>query len=270
MPSPVIAITAEQKGNEAKLAFTSTVTSREGMYAFQSANEWYVDAKYTIAYQQNSFLLKSLGVELTDNRLKYIQEVGSIVVAVIPLAFAAPPPSAEDPLRTKLLSNLPYNVNVAHCFGGILDQPKKGDANMPVNPVFCEEPIRDKNGVDTGWKATIVADPNNKNTTVSYDEFFTKDGHVSTDFPVPDCKEGFVYLEYDNDIKYASPITFTNPTRLTTVPIPAKGSITYHPICSADTASSAADVAKPLELLKTTIDQVAAAKKAWKDAKNNN
>ena len=274
MPSPVIAITVQENKEEKppwKPVFTSTVTSREGMYAIQSADSWYVETKYTIAYQQNSFLVKSLSVELTDNRLKYIQEVGSIVAAAIPLiALVAvkPPALSEEESLEVLRKNLPYNVKVADCFGSFLDDPPKPeDAGKPVSKkVSCETKIMGRKGEDTGWKATIVADRNNQKSLVSYDTFFTKDGYVSTDFPVPDCKEGFVFLEYNGEIRFSSPITFANPTRLTTVPIPAKGSITYHPVCSADTVSSTADVAKPLELLKTTIDQVATAKKAYDEA----
>lgn len=259
MPSPVIVITGQQNEKEIpswKPVFTSTVTPRNTLYAIKSANAWYIDAKYTISYQQNSSMLKSFGVELIDNRAKYIQELGSVAAALIPFLIGAPPKVQDDILR----KILPYNVNVNECFGTALDM--KGDGNL----VSCEMPLKDKDGKDTDWKVIVVTDRNDQSKTTSYESFFTKDGYVSTDFPVPDCKEGFVYLKYQNEIQYLSPITFTNPTRLTTVPIPAKGSVTYHPICSADTVYAPADVAKPLDLLKTTIDQVVAAKKAYEQA----
>jgi hypothetical protein len=270
MPSPVIGITVQKNEHEKpgwKPVFTSAVTSRKEMYAIKSGDPWYVDTKYTIAYQQNSFLLKSLGVELTDNRVKYTQVLGSIAATIIPLAFAVGPPPTKPPddELDKLLPNLPYNVNVADCFGSTLDLDTQDAADKQVS---CKKAINDEKGQDTGWEVIIVTERNNKNSTVSYDNFFTTDGYVSSEFPVPDCKEGFVFLEYKNSGRpYFSSITFANPTRLTTVPIPAKGSITYHPICSADTAYGPADVANPLELLKTTIDQVAAAKKAYDGAK---
>jgi hypothetical protein len=268
MPSPVIAITVQKNKDETppwKPVITSTSKSREGMYAIKSADPWYVDTKYTIAYQQNSFLLKSLSIELTDNRLKYIQEAGSIVAAVIPLVAAvAALPSDID----KLLPYLPYNINVAECFGNTLDADDAGKmVSCKMKIKDKEGKDKDKEGKDIDWNVAIVTDRNSKNSTIPYDEFFTEGGHVSTDFPVPDCKEGFVSLEYKGDMMFVSPITFANPTKLTTVRIPAKGSITYHPICSADTVSSTADIAKPLELLKATIDQVAAAKKAFDQAK---
>jgi hypothetical protein len=276
MPSPVITISDPDQKNEKdpsswEPVFTSSVRSGKEMYAIESADPWYIETKYTIAYQQNSFLLKSLNIDLTDNRLKYIQDVGTIAATIIPFVAgvpfkAAPPPKppGEAPEQIELRKNLPYSVDVARCFGTTLDE------KAPSGKVSCEVPITDRNGKDIGWKAIIVTDNNNKNSTVSYDDLFTKEGKVSTDFPVPDCKEGFVYLQFKDDPKlFSSPITFTNPTRLTSVPMPAKGTITYHPICSADTTSSAAEIAKPIELLKTTVDQIAAAKKAWDDAHKN-
>jgi hypothetical protein len=266
MPNPVIVITSQQNERETpslKPVFTPTVKSREGMYAIRSADPWFVDTKYTIGYQQNSFLLKSFGIELTDNRVKYVQELGAIVSVVIPLAVAAaPPPGATPRKEANLAQLLPYNVDVADCFGDKLDVQNADET------VSCSMILRDKDGHDSSWKVTIITDRNNQNSTVSYDDFFTNRGKVSANFPVPDCKEGFVYLE-DGKQRFGSPITFANPTRLTTVPIPGKGSITYHPICSADTAYAPPDVAKPLDLLKTTIDQVAAARKAYEDAKKS-
>jgi hypothetical protein len=254
MPRPVITISAQKDENATppwKPAFTSTVNSRPGVYAIKSEEPWYIDAKFAIAYQQNSFLLKSFGIDLTDNRVKYIQQLGAIAVAAIPLVIAMAP---ADPLEA-LRKNLPYNVDVAVCFGTTLDSL---DAREKVS---CEIPIG-----DSGWKVEIVTDRNDE-TTISYDKYFTKEGVVSTNFPVPDCKEGFVSLVFQSERKFVSPITFANPTKLAAVVTPSKGSITFHPICSADTAYDTADVATPLELLKTTIDQVKAAEQAYRDAK---
>jgi hypothetical protein len=262
MPTPIIAITAQQdaKGGAATIAYTATVKPREGVYGIKPADPWYIDTNYSIAYQQNSFLLKSLTVEMTDNRSTYIQEAGAIVAAAIPFVVAAVPGPAPTG-ETDLQKLLPYNVDVADCFKGNLDAP---DAKEKVS---CSSKIEDKNGQPSAWTVTIVTDRNNSTSTFSYDDIFSASGRLSKNFPVPDCKEGFVSLEYNGTRNYISAITFANPTRLTSVPIPAKGSITYHPACSADTAYNASGAAKPLDLLKTTIDQVATAIKDYEAAK---
>jgi hypothetical protein len=270
MPKPIISITDQQKDKDISQwepTMTASVKSREGIYAIKADDPWYINSTLSIAYQQNSFLFKSFSIEVTDNRTKYIQQAGSILATIIPFIAAVPPPQPqpqpEDNGLEELRRNLPYNVDVEDCFGGKLDEPSN-DTTDKSKLVSCEEPINDRNGKDTGWKVMIVTEHNNKNSSISYEEFFTKDGYSATNFPIPECKEGFVYLQYNNNKKlYSSPITFANPTRLVAIPIPPKGSITYHPICSADSTSSSADIANPLDLIKTTIDQLAAAKKAY-------
>lgn len=265
MPTTVITVSVKEpekdSGETWKPVFSAANVPGDKLYAIGSADSWFVDTKYTLGYQQNSTMLKSFGVELTDNRVKYMQEVGGIAVSLIPLILALDGQVQDDGLAV-LKKNLPMNIDVAKCFVDALDKKYEGEK------VSCNHEIKDKNGKSINWTAQLVTDKNNINSTSSYESFFNNE--TRKDFPVPECKTAYVALTYKGTQSFISPpITIANPTRVTVIPTPAKGSITYHPICSADTLYSPPDVAKPLDLIKATIDQVAAAKKAFDDAKSN-
>ncbi len=181
-------------------------------------------------------LVESIGTDIKDNRVKFIQDFGS---AIITLASV-----------------------------GVLEGKKTSDCQWPrvidINPLL-NGPKPDKHSLKGSLK-------NGCDFTIDFGQVppdaiprdrypFTKRQRT---FFYSACRDATVIINTPDGEPVASTVRIADPNFLQTVVYPAKGKITMHSSCGVSTQSELVDTASGLEILNALIAQA----KSIRDAQN--
>ena len=236
---------------EVKTIVTPKEYTKGNLYAIVPEDNLWSTTNLSVSYVGDTHLIKQIGTEVIDHRKDYIEAVGAIVgtAAVIkPLWIQA----------EQISLRLPVVIDVDEAFGKSMWQRLSMD--------------NDK------WWFQLRADSQNPNGTVDTKAFFDQFANKKTSsFGFSSCREAILYICYDDSQPKiaieSAPVkihlTVIDPSRLETLKLPDKGSLSMHDLCGADLTTQASGVASAGSLVTDVMNQVTAIKKAQDQAKQS-
>lgn len=181
-----------------------------------------------VSYFEGTLVPKSIGTEMVDLVKTRIQQIGSAVTAAIPLTGIL---LTEDSRKTASAADKPpepfdsFVIDVKADFGkqtGLLPLPTK---RVDPNWAYRLEWLDDRVASGTG-------DP----TAVTYDDVkkLFQPGRDHGFFPSTVCRDVMLSMEYRKKVVYSAIVRIADPQHVRLVPLPAKGSLSFHGVCGVD------------------------------------
>lgn len=212
---------------------------RRTLYAVVPESRWLGAVKTNLSvtyYDTNdtSFLVKTVGSEVQDDRVKIISSIGAVAVAAAAMAAYAPPP--------KVVLRLPVAIDTIEGKDG------KWRA-LPKNPE---------------WFYKLRVSPE-RGASISKDSFFSKHADCATSaFPFSTCRKATLHVKLkpdntppleadDGDAKFH--IMFADSDYLDTLALPPKGSLKFHSICGANIVTEKVEGGATWDLLESLMNQ---------------
>lgn len=206
------------------------------VYGIVPADQPGVSTVMNVTARENTMLVESIGTDIKDNRVKFIQDFGSAIVML--------------------------------ASGGVLKRKKASDCQWPrvidINPLLNgPKPEKQslKGSLKNGCDFTIDFGPVPPDAILREKYPFTKRQHTLF---YSACRDATITIRTGNGESVISTVRIADPNYLQTVVYPAKGKITMHSSCGVSTQSELVDVATGLEILNALIAQA----KSIRDAQN--
>jgi hypothetical protein len=211
------------------------------VYAIAPSNSWGVKTNLNLATRENTLMVSSVGTEVEDNRVKYIQQAASVIAALIPLIALAPTSEPSFPAV--------IDVSRIHLTLGQDDGKEKtiqGKLNGLQDYTVKYGPV----------SPSAIA----KN---SYD--FSGDQNV---FVYSACRDAVITFDVSNGVAkqtHSATIRISDPNFVETIAFPQKGQVAMQSACGVTVTSQPVNTASALEILTALID----AGKTIRDAEKN-
>ena len=212
-------------------------------------SEWF-KPNFSVTYFDNTQLVKSIGTNVVDERIKIIESVGATIVSAIPLFGLLKKKSEfEDELE---ILKLPVVIDLNNISNDITGKWFK------------------ITGYKHWWYKVLFDSEEEPKGTVSSGTFFSKyaDKHTRS-WPYSCCRDiSLLVTRSKNEpsgliIEYAVfNLKIADPNHLNTINFPIKGNISMHSICGADVKSETAEISSTFEVVEAIMKQIEAIKKA--------
>ncbi|GHS84232.1 hypothetical protein ACOQNQ_02835 [Pseudomonas juntendi] len=205
-----------------------------------------VDTHLKVTKLDNTDLLSSIGTEVEDKRVKYIQAVGTLAVGI--LGAAALTSSAELPISIDsydLLRNSQIKRNGGKAFAKLTSP----DASKAIHLEAEFGPVKDE-ALDNLVYAERASEKSQE--TIFYSA----------------CRSVTVLFNDGPLAGQKFSATVADPRYIETVKFPKKGSIEFHSACGANTTSSASGASSTLDVVNAVIAQSKSIREAWRTLKS--
>jgi hypothetical protein len=204
-----------------------------------------VTTKINVTKIENTDLVRTIGVETTDNTVNFINQVGGVLVKAVTLFAKAPPSGAKPAPEPEVCiadDEFPIHIQIDSA-----ELASGAGAKLPVPGRPCLEVI-------------VGPAPKDAVKTVESDMF----KKPTSNFFYSACREATVtyYLDKDRKKKFAKIVRIADPTHLQAVQFPYKGSVTMHSECGVSVTTESTSPQNSIAI----IDAVAGQLKAFKDA----
>lgn len=238
---------------KAKTHLTVTPAETSPVYTVTAKKKFLSTTTVSIAYFDNTRLVKTIGAPVTDNTLKVISSVGGILATVLPLALRKPQIPATD--AEKRLT-LPI----------VLDFSEGANLNAALTDAGVTIPGTDE------WRYRLRGDtsdgaPRPDSTARPAKAFFDRGG-TTNEWPYSACLTGILEIWAKNGKKPFEgdvarfPVTIADPRYVRTVALPAKGAATAHTICGVDVKAENAELPGTLAIIEALAKQADAVYRA--------
>lgn len=213
-------------------------------FAIRQDDPWGVDTHLKVTKLDNTDLLASIGTEVEDKRVKYIETAGAVAVGLLGAAALAGSdkelPLSIDSYQLLRAANVKRDEGVAY---GIVTAPDKTSVKFtaaigPVKPDALDTSTYSAKANETAQETIIHSACRSITVTFS-------DGPLGGQ-------------------QFSA--TIADPRFVQTVKYPEKGSIEFHTACGANTTSSASGASSSLDILNALIAQSKTVREAWKTA----
>ncbi|MEB3438117.1 hypothetical protein U8291_13940 [Pseudomonas sp. A2] len=205
-----------------------------------------VDTHLSVTKIDNTDLLSSIGTEVEDKRVKYVEALGSLATGVIgamALMEGSELPISIDSYKILKNSKIARNGGIAHAI------VKSPDGNRMIHLQAKFGPIKD-DAIDN----LVFA---NKAREHAQETIF----HSA-------CRSVTVVF-YDGPLAGQQfGATVADPRYVETVRFPEKGSVVFHTACGANTTSSPSGTSSTLDLVNAVIAQSKTVREAWETSKS--
>jgi hypothetical protein len=248
-PTPVSNVETLQKVGASVIVTASE--DKRFLFGLNPVESIWFKPNVSVTYFDNSRMIKVIGTDAQDDRIKVIQGIGGALASLITVAAGAPAKKVEVTATDAAPLSLPVAIDISsYDFGA------SAWVGIQGNP---------------GWeyKVSLQVDPRG---TKQRDDFFSSFADKSTRaFPLSSCQDGDLQIRKskgtnaNEDRAVSYPIRIADPRNVETMLLPYKGSITMHTICGADLATQKVD--KPttdLDVMQEIITQIGAIQKAQK------
>ncbi|MEX6780372.1 hypothetical protein [Pseudomonas aeruginosa] len=215
-------------------------------FAIRLDDPWGVDTHLKVTKLDNTDLLASIGTEVEDKRVKYIETAGAVAVGLLG-AVALAETDKELPLSIdsyQLLREANVQREKAVTYGKVT--APDGKTSFKFEAAFG--PIK-PDALNTSTYAA-AADTTAQETII----------HSA-------CRSITVTFSDGPLGGQQFSATIADPRFVQTVKYPEKGSIEFHTACGANTTSSASGASSSLDILNALIAQSKTVREAWKTAK---
>ncbi|MEJ0069442.1 MAG: hypothetical protein WDO24_12725 [Pseudomonadota bacterium] len=237
----VITITTTGKAPDRNLVLASVPVDRDGdpYYGIIGVDMLGRRTNLKIAHRQNSALLESVGSEIDDKRVQFVQQVGEIISAAAALGAAASLPAGKSTLPgtpPDILDELPAAIDTAE----ILKEE---------NPDEIKTEERTAGGLR--YKLVIrrvppYAIPASRFVASAF-------GRTQSILFASACREAVVTFLDDKLRSATFTLQVADANFVETFAIPAKGKVSFHTACGADVVSETADMATDTKILATAL-----------------
>ncbi len=255
----------EIRQNDVRAIVTPT-ESKNHLYAIKPHESVWSKTSVSVSYVDNTRLIKSIGTNFEDNRIKVIQSTGEIVASMIPMIGGLP--KAVKKLDRKKYKKVP---------------PQKEQLNLPVVIDLSETgELKESDwlkipGYDQWWyKLDLSAQPPDSRESSKY--FKKIDGAKKVrSLAYSSCQDAKLLVTHSTTNPNADTreegtpdkakevatfnIRIANPNYVSTLNFPAKGSIAMHSICGADIKTEESKTISNLDIMEALIKQVEAIQK---------
>ena len=205
-----------------------------------------VDTHLSVTKIDNTDLLSSIGTEVEDKRVKYVEALGSLATGVI--GTMALMEGSELPISIDSYKIL-KNSEVARNDGTVYAIVTSPDGTQTIHLQAKFGPIKD-DAIDN----LVFA---NKAHEHAQETIF----HSA-------CRSVTVLFDDGPLAGQQFSATVADPRYVETVKLPKKGSVVFHTACGANTASSPSGTSSTLDVVNAVIAQSKTVREAWKTSKS--
>jgi hypothetical protein len=204
------------------------------VYGVVPADQPGVSTAMNVTARENTMLVESIGTDIKDNRVKFIQDLGSAIVMLAGFSALENASGCRWPEVIDISDYLSAHRRDKYTQKGAL---KNGcDFVIDFGPIPPDAILRDKYP-------------------------FTKRQHTLF---YSACRDATIKINTGDKASVISAVRIADPNFLQTVVYPAKGKITMHSSCGVSTQSELVETATGLEILNALIAQA----KSIRDAQN--
>lgn len=238
----------EKKTNPQMVSVPSEAESygdAQTRFAIRQDDTWGVDTHLKVTKLDNTDLLASIGTEVEDKRVKYIEAASAVAVGMLG-AVALAETDKDLPLSIdsyKLLRESSVHRNSGEAYGTVTAP----DGKTSFKFVADIGPIKQ----DALPTSTFAAEAN---------------GTAQPTIIHSACRSITVTFSDGPLGGQQFSATIADPRFVQTVKYPEKGSIEFHTACGANTTSSASGASSSLDILNALIAQSKTVREAWKTA----
>ncbi|HCF2990384.1 hypothetical protein OD781_08795 [Pseudomonas aeruginosa] len=214
-------------------------------FAIRQDDPWGVDTHLKVTKLDNTDLLASIGTEVEDKRVKYIETAGAVAVGLLG-AVALTGTDKELPLSIDSYQLL-RAANVKRDKGVAYGKVTAPDGN-------------------TSYKFTASIGPV-KPDALDTSTYSAKANETAQETIIHSACRSITVTFSDGPLggqQFSASIA--DPRFVQTVKYPEKGSIEFHTACGANTTSSASGASSSLDILNALIAQSKTVREAWKTA----
>jgi hypothetical protein len=233
---------ADGQGKPASLAAIGAPESFAGeVLAIAPRQHRLVETRVSPTYFPDSLRPRTLDIDVRDHRLEAINTLGAIASGVVGLAKGVAMAGSDRPAYAL---KLPIVIDLAEIRG-----------QMSGSGTMAARPLRD----NPGWtiSAAFADSPPGKRG------FLPRADRVAVHaaIVVSTCRPLRITLE-QREVHINLALTVADPDWLTPVPLPAKGSVSFHPLCGVDIQPGAETTIGTDALAEALFKQVNAIKSA--------
>lgn len=227
-----------QKDEKVKAISITSVLAEDPsniVYGIVPADQPGISTAMKVNARENTMLVESIGTEIKDNRVKFIQDFGGVFTALVGMGVAADTPGCKA-------SQLPQVIDVSR------------HLNVPTLTSVTQ-----KGTLTKGCEYIVKYGPIPPDA-VSRNEYpFSKRQHTLF---YSACRDATLTINIDGQ-RVVSTVKVADPNYLQTVVYPAKGKISMHSACGVSVESELVETATTPEILNALIAQA----KSLRDAK---
>jgi len=226
-----------------EILMTSVPADRadDPVYAIMPQDNFFTTTHLKVTHRANTDLIESLGTEIEDKRIQFIQQVGGFITGLLGVAGA----SADT---------FPSYIDVTKFVDEIEDKEKARQAISKTG-----EKLPDGNttyNIDIG--------PVSKDA-IERGKFITNhDGKTVSVLFYAACRDVNVHFTTDPAKNKVFNLRISDPNFVQTIQLPAKGKIDMHTGCGVNVTSEKADVATDIKIVNELISQVKSIRDASK------
>lgn len=232
------------------LSSVPTDAIADPVYSIIPDDSFMVATHLKLVHRPNTNLIESLGTEIEDRRVQFIQQVGSVVAGLIPF-FAIT-------VDKEKLGQIPSHIDVTRLF---IDDviTKEGEAKARGELHYTGAKLPDgmttydikisRVAPDAIARASYLASIKEKTVSVL---FFAA------------CRDAQVQFTSGPGIGKVFNLRISDPNFVQTVQLPAKGKIELHTGCGVNVSSEKADVASDAKIASELISQIKTVRDAFK------
>ncbi len=188
----------------------------------------------------NTALVKEAGVDVVDNRVALINQLGTIATKIVPLVAGAPGVLSSDALPKKILVDVVLN-------------------SAKIGP-------EEREGVDAADGVLIDFGP------IPPDASPTDDLNrpmVLSGIIYSACRDATVKFKYGPNMRYEQTVKISDPRYYQRVGFPVKGKVSFHDQCGVSVAADTEKVSTAPEIIDALVTQGKAIKDAIEAAKKD-
>jgi hypothetical protein len=217
-----------------EIALTSVPADRAGdpVYAMTPEDNLFMTTHLKVVHRANTDLLESLGTEIEDKRVQFIQQVGAFVTGLLGVAGAS-------------AGKLPSTIDVTKLIEDAGE--KKGQAIILKDQLLPDQ-------TTIKYDIDISAAPAD---AIARDTFIASNGGkmIGVLFYAA-CRDAKVKFTTNPAQDKVFNLRISDPNFVQTIKLPAKGKIDLHTGCGVNVTSEKSDVATDMKLVNELISQV--------------
>ena len=220
--------------------------SQPTRFAMTPDDPFGVTTQMSITKVDNTELISSIGTEVEDHRVKYIEGAGAIVVGLLGIAWSGDKGTKEfQPISIdtyELLTSLKVGRGEG---GGQASAVKKSGTQQAVDFTVSFGPVPD-DAIDTKVFAAKASDEAQETI------FYSACRSIKVHF-----KDGVLAGQTFSEV-------IADPRYVQTVKIPEKGKVSFHSSCGVSTSTESSGASDATDIGKALVSQTKSIRDAWK------